>query len=63
MSMFIHTVTIYNVIQGTDKDTFQPVETLNVTILRGVMLQASKGANVRKTGLHCPMWARLSTIS
>lgn len=47
-----HTVTIYNVIQGTDKDTFQPVETLNVTILRGVMLQASKGANVRKTGLE-----------
>lgn len=33
-----HTVTIYNVIQGTDKDTFQPTETLNVTILRGVML-------------------------
>lgn len=52
MCGFPHTVTLYNVMQGTDKDTFQDAETLNVTILRGVMLQASKGANVRKTGLE-----------
>lgn len=43
-----HTVTLYNII--TDKLT--GVDSLYCTILRGVMLQASKGANVRDTGLE-----------
>ena len=47
-----HTVTIYNVAQVTDKDTFQSTEAIYATVLRGVMLQASKAANVRKTGLE-----------
>lgn len=42
-----HTVTIYNRI--TDRTTQKDL--LYCTILRGVMLQASKGANVRKSGL------------
>lgn len=42
-----HTVTIYNRI--TDKTTREDL--LYCTILRGVMLQASKGANVRESGL------------
>ena len=47
-----HTVTIYNVAQVTDKDAFQSNEAIHATVLRGVMLQASKAANVRKTGLE-----------
>lgn len=43
-----HTVTIYN--QVTDKITGE--DKLYCTVLRGVMLQASKGANVRSTGLE-----------
>lgn len=42
-----HTVTLYNTISS-------PLlgDSLYCTILRGVMLQASKGANVRDTGLE-----------
>lgn len=42
-----HTVTIYN--RVTDKTTREDL--LYCTILRGVMLQASKGKNVRESGL------------
>lgn len=52
MSMFPHTVTIYNVVQETDKTTFEDKETLYVTILRGVLLEASKAVNVRESGLE-----------
>lgn len=47
-----HTVTVYNLTQTTDKDTFATVTDLRTTILRGVFLQASKGANVRASGLE-----------
>lgn len=52
MSMFPHTVTIYNVVQETDPATLDEVEKVYTTILRGVMLQASKGVNVRESGLE-----------
>ena len=47
-----HTVTIYNVVQEIDPTTLDEVEKVYTTILRGVMLQASKGANVRESGLE-----------
>lgn len=47
-----HTVTIYNVVQEIDPATLDEVEKVYITILRGVMLQASKGANVRQSGLE-----------
>ena len=47
-----HTVTIYNVVQEIDPATLDEKETAYVTVLRGVMLQASKGANVRTSGLE-----------
>ena len=42
-----HTVTIYNVVQEIDPTTLDEVEKVYSTILRGVMLQASKGVKVR----------------
>lgn len=47
-----HTVTIYNVVQEVDPTTLDEVEKVYTTILRGVMLQASKGVNVRESGLE-----------
>lgn len=47
-----HTVTIYNVVQEIDPTTLDEVEKVYSTILRGVMLQASKGVNVRESGLE-----------
>ena len=47
-----HTVTIYNVTQETDQATFKDVQKSYITVLRGVMLQASKAANVRQSGLE-----------
>ena len=47
-----HTVTLYNVVQETDPGTFQDVEKLYVTVMRGVFLEASKAANVRESGLE-----------
>lgn len=47
-----HTVTIYNPVKETDKETFQETQKLYVTVLRGVMLQASKAVNVRESGLE-----------
>lgn len=47
-----HTVTLYNVVQETDPATFQDVEKLYVTVLRGVFLEASKAVNVRESGLE-----------
>lgn len=52
MSMFPHTVTVYNVVQETDKTTFKDKETLYITILRGVFCEASKAVNVRESGLE-----------
>lgn len=47
-----HTVTIYNIVRETDPATLDEVTHVYITILRGVMLQASKGANVRQSGLE-----------
>lgn len=47
-----HTVTIYNVVQEVDPTTLNEAENVYTTILRGVMLQASKGVNVRESGLE-----------
>lgn len=47
-----HTVTVYNVTTETDPATFDDVTTNHITILRGVFLDASKGTNVRESGLE-----------
>lgn len=47
-----HTVTVYNIVRETDLSTLKEVDHIYITILRGVMLQASKGANVRESGLE-----------
>lgn len=46
-----HTVTIYNVVQGTDASTFEDKQETYITVIRGVFLEASKAANVRDSGL------------
>lgn len=46
-----HTVTIYNVTQEQDQD-FNDTQKRYITVIRGVMLQASKAANVRASGLE-----------
>ncbi|MCI8810382.1 MAG: hypothetical protein HFF84_09710 [Oscillibacter sp.] len=51
MSMFPHTITMYNVEIYTDKTTFKDVLVNHITILRGVLLDASKAVNVRESGL------------
>lgn len=47
-----HTVTIYNVVREIDPATLNEREMVYITVLFGVMLQASKGANVRTSGLE-----------
>lgn len=49
-SMFPHTVTIYNVSLEQDKTTLEDRLTNHITILRGVLLAASKAVNVQKSG-------------
>ena len=46
-----HTVTVYNVVKETDKTTFEETTTNYMTVLTNVLLDASKGANVRQSGL------------
>lgn len=46
-----HTVTVYNVV--TEEDAlFQTVTTNYITILRGVLVDETKGRNVRESGLE-----------
>lgn len=52
MSMFPHTVSLYNVTVDIDKTAIKEVTTRNVTLLKGVFLDASKGVNVRTSGLE-----------
>lgn len=52
MSMFPHTVTIYNVTSEIDKNTLTEKLVNHMTILRGVLLDASKAANVTRSGLE-----------
>lgn len=47
-----HVVTLYNVVNTVDTETFEDVETLNVTVLRGVLCDAAKAVNVRTSGLE-----------
>lgn len=47
-----HTVTIYNVTQEQDPETFKDTQKSHITVIRGVMLQASKASNVRASGLE-----------
>lgn len=47
-----NTVTVYNIVQEIDPSTLDEVEKVYTTILRGVMLQESKGVNVRESGLE-----------
>lgn len=51
MSMFPHTITVYNVSIETDKTTFEDKIVNHITVLRGVLLDASKAVNVRESGL------------
>lgn len=52
MSMFPHTVTIYNTVTKPNPETLKDEFVNYITILRGVLLDASKGANVNKSGLE-----------
>lgn len=52
MSMFPHTVTVYNIVKEVDPDTIKTVTNVYITVLKGVFLSASKGANVRTSGLE-----------
>lgn len=51
MSMFPHTITMYNVEIETDLSSITSKITNHTTILRGVLLDASKAVNVRESGL------------
>lgn len=51
MSMFPHTVTLYNTETTTDKETLADVTVNHITVLRGVLLVAYKAVNVRTSGL------------
>lgn len=51
MNMFPHTVTLYNVFTE-ESSSFQETTVNYITVLRGVLLVASKGVNVRKSGLE-----------
>ncbi len=50
-SMFPHTVTVYTTTVEYD-DEYNEMLTNHITILRGVLLDASKGVNVRSSGLE-----------
>ena len=63
--MFPHVVTLYNTeTEETPETEFQPKLVNHITILRGVLLDASKGSNVVKSGLegadsvnlYIPIW-------
>lgn len=51
-SMFPHTVTVYNTEIKTDSDDFESKSIHHITVLRGVLLVASKAVNVLESGLE-----------
>lgn len=51
MSMFPHTVTLYNVITEENPATFEETEVNHITVLQGVLLDATKAKNVNESGL------------
>ena len=52
MSMFPHTITIYNVEIVEEKNPYREILTNHITILRGVLVDASKAVNRRESGLE-----------
>ena len=53
MSMFPHTVTLYNPeTKELPANDFKPTLVHHITVLRGVLLDASKGSNVNQSGLE-----------
>lgn len=52
MDMFPHVVTVYNTYVETDPSTLEETTANHITVLRGVLLDASKGSNVTKSGLE-----------
>lgn len=52
MSMFPHTATVYNVVSETDPTTFKDITANYITVLHGVLWDASKATNVRASGLE-----------
>lgn len=48
MSMFPHTITLYH--ETEDPVTFEP--SVAITVLQGVLVDASRGANLRESGLE-----------
>lgn len=56
MNMFPHTVTVYNHI-GESLETGLPES--KITILKGVLLEISQGANIMKSGLNTADKAKL----
>lgn len=53
MDMFPHVVTVYNTesVELPDNN-FEPTLVNHITVLRGILLDASKGSNVSKSGLE-----------
>lgn len=53
MDMFPHTVTVYNTeTVELPENNFEPTLINHITVLHGVLLDASKGSNVSKSGLE-----------
>lgn len=52
MSMFPHTITLYNTRYETDPKTLKDIAVNHITILKGVLVDESKASNVRKSGLE-----------
>ena len=52
LTMFPHAITLYNVAVETDKATFESTVVNHITLLKGVLLEASKAVNVRQSGLE-----------
>ena len=53
MDMFPHVVTVYNTDNAElPENNFEPTLVNYITVLRGVLLDASKGSNVSKSGLE-----------
>ena len=50
--MFPHTVTVYVTLHETDLTTMKDVEKHYITVLKGVLLVASKAKNVNESGLE-----------
>lgn len=52
MDMFPHVVTLYSIETGTDQSTMDDVLINHITVLDGVLLDATKAQNVNESGLE-----------